>query len=87
MTTSGSKCVFYVYEHWRLDRDECFYLRGVARTEEFCAKISAAKKVWWDVKRAENGGVIVGPKITDAGKAALSKSKKEWWARRKLERV
>lgn len=24
MTTSGTR--FYVYEHWRLDRDECFYV-------------------------------------------------------------
>ncbi|MEN6608604.1 MAG: NUMOD3 domain-containing DNA-binding protein [Bryobacteraceae bacterium] len=24
MTTSGA--IFYVYEHWRLDRDECFYV-------------------------------------------------------------
>lgn len=24
MTTSGNR--FYVYEHWRLDRDECFYV-------------------------------------------------------------
>lgn len=53
MTTSGN---FYVYEHWRLDRDECFYvgeaiqkkadaLRGNPLSDSHKKKISESHKV------------------------------------------
>lgn len=41
---------FYVYEHWRLDKDECFYVgKGNAMSE--AAKIRESKK---RIERSQN---------------------------------
>ena len=57
--------------------------RGVTRSEEVRLKISRAKKEWWGEKRLENGGVIIGRKLSDDERKAISERKKKWWADKK----
>lgn len=45
MATSGT--IFYVYEHWRLDRDECFYVGKGQR-----------KKAYWRRWREKQNGDV-----------------------------
>lgn len=56
-------------------------LRGTKRSPEICKVISEKAKERWAKRREECGGVILGRKLTDAEKLAISERKKEYWRR------
>jgi len=58
-------------------------LKGIVRPDDFGKKISAAKKLYWEKRRAAEGGKITGRRLTDAEKANLSAKKKAYWALKK----
>lgn len=58
-------------------------LRGRVLSNDTKEKMSAAKKEYWENRRAKSGGKIVGRKLSEAEKANLSAKKKAYWARKK----
>ena len=61
-------------------------LKGRTASEETCVKMTDARKDYWQKKRDQNNGMLVGRKMSEDEKFQISIRKKNWWALKKMEK-